>query len=167
MYRILAVACLLLSADQALAKSKPKDTSMMGKVACWQRVYTAAELKKHKRQKVAMALLSVETQEDGTVSATLGLNLRKRQSDWKYDYSIGGLCKPKGQTMLCTPEWDAGSFVLEKGAREGLRVKNRKLVVNPFDYDSEDISPKAVDLRKSDDAIWLLFPADAAACKVP
>ena len=168
MLRFLATVFLLfLSVDLALAKAKPKPAAMEAKVACWQRIYTPAELKKHKRQKVTMALLTVETQKDGSVSATLGLNLRQRKSDWKYDYSIGGFCKPKGQTMVCTPEWDAGTFVLERGARGGLRVKNRKLVVNPFDYDSEDISPKAVDFRKSDDAIWLLFPADASACKVP
>lgn len=160
----LSALLVLLTTDLALAKSKPKVT---GKVACWHRAYTAAELKKHRRQQVSMVFLTVETQEDGSVAANLGLNLRKRQSDWKYDYAIGGLCKPKGQTLVCTPEWDAGSFILEKGARGGLRVKNRKLVVNPFDYDSEDISSKAINFRKSDDAIWLLFSADPAVCKVP
>jgi hypothetical protein len=165
MLRLLAsILVLTFTAQHALAASKPKVTS---KTACWQRVYTAAELKKHRRQKVSMVQLLVETQEDGSVAATLGLNLRKRTGEGKYDYAMGGTCKPKGQTLACTPQWDAGSFILEKGARDGLRVKNRKLVINPSNYDSEDIADKAINFRKSDDAIWLLFAANEAVCKLP
>ena len=148
----------------AAAASKPK---IQASTACWQRIYTQAELKRHRRQKVSMVLLTLDTGEDGSVSASLGLNLRKRTSDWKYDYSSGGLCKPHGDTYTCAPDWDAGSFELEKGARGGLRVKNHKLVANPYNYDSEDVSEKAVNFRKSDDAIWLLFPADPAKCRLP
>lgn len=167
---VVSMLVLVFAADCAHAASKPKDKMAKdngAKIACWQRVYSNADLAKHRRQKVAMVQLTVETQGDGSVSASLGLNLRKRTGTWHYDYGIGGTCKAQGQTMSCAPDWDAGSFILEKGARGGLRVKNRKLVVNPFDYDPEDVSKKAVNFRKSDDAIWLLFPADPAVCAVP
>jgi hypothetical protein len=160
---VFSLLILAFAVNPAVAASKPKDA---GSKACWQRVYTNAELKKHRRQKVAMVQLAVETQGDGTVSAWLGINLRKRTGTSKYDYAIGGYCKQNGQTLKCVPEWDAGTFILEKGARDGLRVKNRKLIVNPSNYDSEDISDKAINFRKSDDAIWLLFPADPAVCAV-
>jgi hypothetical protein len=161
---LVSVLALTFAAQLAFAASKPKAES---KTACWQRVYTEAELKKHRRQKVSMALLNIVTQKDGSVRATLGLNLRKRVNTSEFDYVSYGLCKPKNQTLVCSPEWDAGSFVLEKGARGGLRVKNRKLIVNPYNYDSEDIADNAINFRKSDDAIWLLFQVNGAVCSLP
>ena len=162
---ILAFAASPTVAAAKAKVKKPKEN--LAKVACWQRVYSTADLRKHRRQKVAMVQLTLETQGDGSVAASLGLNLRKRTGTWKYDYGIGATCKPQGQTMMCKPEWDAGTFVLEQGARGGLRVKNRKLIVNPSNYDSEDIADNAVNFRKSDDAIWLLFPAEPKVCAVP
>jgi opacity protein-like surface antigen len=164
-----AVLVFAFAANPALAASKTKDKKPkepVAKVACWQRVYSTADLKKHRRQKVAMVQLTLETQGDGAVSAELGLNLRKRNGTSKYDYGVSSSCQPSGQTMNCAPEWNAGSFVLEKGARGGLRVKNRKLLVNPYGDNTAKVSSKAVNFRKSDDAIWLLFPADPKVCAV-
>jgi hypothetical protein len=165
MARICAVTLTLCLCTQiANAESLDHMIKGVGGNSCWQRVYSQADLGAHPKQKIASVRLSSEVQDDGNVAVSLHMNLRKRVRAGAYDYSIFGYCKASAKSVTCTPEWDAGSFVIEKGARNGLRVRNRNLIVNPSNYDSEDVSDDAVNLSKSDDAIWLLFPAEAEVC---
>ncbi len=161
-----AILALLLAATQAEAESLSAMLKGKGGNSCWSRTYSAAELSSHPKQQVADMVLSSELQEDGGFAVSIYANFRKRVRNWTYDYAISGFCKPKGQGITCIPEWDAGTFVLEKGARGGLRVRNQNLMFNPSNFDSEEIAPNAVDMSKSDDAIWLLFPADEKLCSV-
>ena len=161
----LAILTILLAMPAAQAETLAQMLKGKGGNSCWQRVYSAPELAAHPKQRVASIRLISEVQEDGSLAASLDLNFRVRTHTWKYDYDISGFCKAHGQGLLCQPEWDAGTFVLEKGARNGLRVRNQKLIVNPSNFDSEEVAPGAVDMSKSDDAVWLLFAAkDDASC---
>lgn len=148
--------CVLSLTSPAAARPLEDELPLQGE-ACWQRIYDAAHLKAHPKQKVAHIRLAHRgNSEDGTLYLSLDMNLRKRTNTGKFDYVLGGYCKPSGTSLTCTPEWDAGTFSIEKGPKKTLLIHNHHMVVNPSNYDAEDIADKAVDLSKSDDATWML-----------
>jgi hypothetical protein len=160
--RLQLVLVIALLASAASASPLENELAAMSN-SCWERTYDAAHLKVHPKQLVTKIRLSAEAQDDGSIAASLGINLRVRRGGQKFDYTAFGYCKVKGAALSCPSEWDAGSFTLEK-AKGGLLVRNRKMVVNPSNYDSEDIAPGAVNLAKSDDAAWLLSRTADEGC---
>ena len=154
-------AFIMLGLAPALANPLEKELAALSN-SCWERTYEAAHLKAHAKQKVVKIRLSTEVQDEGTIYASLGINLRK-PAGRRFDYTAFGHCEAKGGALSCPSEWDAGSFSLEK-AKGGLLVRNHKMIVNPSNYDSEDIADNAVDLGKSDDAVWLLSRINDEGC---
>ena len=151
-----AALSLFCFASPAAARPLEAELPTRGE-ACWQRIYDAAHLKAHPKQMVArIRLTHTGGSVDGQFYLTLDMRLRKRAGAHGHDYKLGGYCKSEGARLTCAPEWDAGTFTVEKGPGKTLRVRNHQMIVNPFEYDSEDIADDAVDLGKSDDASWLL-----------
>jgi hypothetical protein len=165
MRRRLALILSLL-ATPALANSLETFLSSNGGNSCWERSYDAAHLKAHPKQLVTKIRLSTEVQDDGSIYAQLGFNMRKRTGQGGgFDYAAGSQCSAKGAGISCPSEWDAGVFTIETSG-EGLLINNRGMIVNPSNYDSEDIADNSVDLSKSDDATWLLRRLDNDSCDI-
>lgn len=160
--------CLSLFAAFAHTASANALQDRLLKSPCWQRVYTDEHLASHPKQAVTRVRLSSEMQDDGTMWANIGFNLRQRLEGGgdSLDYAIAGVCEAKREAVLCRPEWDAGTFMLETGPDGTLRVHNGKLMVNPANYAAEELAPNAADLSKSDDAIWQLSPLEDPTCPV-
>lgn len=158
---IYLMSCLVVTGAMANALEKK-----LGPKGCWQRIYEASHLAKHLKQQVTEIRLSTEVQEDGTFIANLGVNLRKRIETGTFDYALFGICKAKGPDILCETEWDAGTFTLQAAPEANLRVRNGKLIFNPANYAAEEVAPNAVDLSKSDDAVWLLSLLKDGKCEV-
>ncbi len=159
------LAAVFVSALSASAFANPFEAELAAEGnTCWERVYDAPHLKTHPKQQVARIKLSTEVQDDGSIVASLGINLRKRNGGGKFDYSGFGYCKVKGAGIRCPSEWDAGSFSLEYGPENTLKIVNNGLIANPSNYDSEDVAPNAVDLGKSDDRVWLLSRTADEGC---
>jgi hypothetical protein len=151
---VISTFCLLGLASP-LAANQLEAELAAGINTCWERTYDAAHLKAHSRQQAVKVRLSAEVQDDGNIFASLGINLRQRLGGQKFDYSAFGRCQARGAVLYCPSEWDAGAFRLQR-AKGGLLVTNMMMIVNPSNYDSEDIAPGAVNLAKSDDKTWLL-----------
>jgi hypothetical protein len=165
MHRRLALLLSLL-ATPALANSLETFLSANGGNSCWERTYDAAHLQAHPRQMVAKVMLSAEVQEGGAIHADIGFNMRKRTGQsGPFDYAAGSSCAAKGAAIACPSEWDAGTFIIEKSG-DGILVRHSGMIVNPSNYDSEDIADNAVDLSKSDDSSFLLQRAKEEGCKV-
>ncbi len=158
---VLSLAFLLAAILPLAANPLESELAAMSN-SCWERTYDAAHLKAHPKQLVTKIRLSTEVQDDGNIYASLGINLRQDQGR-KFDYSAFAPCQAKGAALSCPSEWDAGAFSLEK-AKGGLLVRNKDLIVNPSNYDAEDVAPNAVSLGKSDDAAWLLMPSADEGC---
>ncbi len=157
---------LALLASSAFANPLETELAGRGGNTCWERIYDAAHLKAHPLQRVAKIRLSTEVQEDGTIRAELGLNLRKRLGDGaRFDYAASSYCTAKKDFLTCPSEWEAGSFLIEK-AKGGLKVYNKGMIINPSNYDSEDIAPGAVDIYESDDKQWLLRRVTDEGCDI-
>jgi hypothetical protein len=123
-------------------------------------------LKSHALQRVVRVRLSAEVMDDGSVHADIGFNLRERTgSGGGFDYAAGAYCEARGEAISCPSEWDAGSFLIERKGADIL-VSNKGMIVNPSNYDSEDIAPGSVDLSKSDDTSWLLRHSDDEGCDI-
>jgi hypothetical protein len=170
MRRRLALILSLL-ATPALANSLETFLSSNGGNSCWERSYDAAHLKAHPKQIVTKIRLSTEVQDDGSIYAQLGFNLRKRTGEGgRFDYAVGSQCSAKGEAISCSSEWDAGTFeieLLKAGTLiTGVLITNKGMIVNPSNYDSEDIADNSVDLSKSDDAAWLLRRLDNDSCDI-
>lgn len=134
--------------------------------SCWERTYDAAHLKAHPLQRTVKIRLSTEAQDDGNIHAELGLNLRQRNGAGRpFDYAASSYCKVRGAALACPSEWDAGTFLLEK-SRDGLLIHNRNMIVNPSNYDSEDIAPGSVELSKTDDKSFLLTRIKDEGCGI-
>jgi hypothetical protein len=158
---ILAAALATHAAANALTEALAAAGS-----TCWERVYDAAHLKSHPRQRTVHIRLATDVQDDGVIVAALGMNLRKRIGDPRFDYATTGFCKARGAALVCAPEWESGSFTLERGKGDTLVVRNGGLVMNPASHAAEEIAGDAVDLGKSDDKAWLLRRRDDASCEV-
>jgi hypothetical protein len=151
----------------APALANPLEEELAGlSNSCWERTYDAAHLKAHPLQRTVRIRLSAEVQDDGNIAATLGINLRKRTGQGgRFDYAAFGSCKARQGFLDCPSEWEAGSFLIEK-AKSGLKVYNKGMIVNPSNYDSEDIAPGAVNLYESDDKQWLLRRVTGEGCDI-
>ncbi|TCR68725.1 hypothetical protein [Bosea sp. BK604] len=133
--------------------------------ACWERVYDEAHLGAHPGQKVARIRLVhlpsrwADAQAHGFY-VTLYINLRQHKAATGFDYQLGGFCKPSGEGLRCEPEWEAGTWRIERGPNGTLRVRNNGITANPNPYDAEEIADNAVRIpAKPDDGIWQLAPA--------
>jgi len=71
-------------------------------------------------------------------------------------FSTLAICSPAGDGAACAGEGDTGSFRIAPSA-EGLRLTIARLEV-------EGESGSSPDLARSDDRVFLLRPAPAAAC---
>ncbi len=163
--RLCSALCLSLLASPASAN--PLETELAGMAnSCWERSYDAAHLKAHTLQQVTTIKLSAEVQEDGTIRAELGVNLRRCTGEGgPYDYAASSYCEAREDFLACPSEWEAGSFLIEK-AKGGLKVYNKGMIINPSNYDSEDIAPGALDIYESDDKEWLLRESADESCDI-
>ncbi len=158
-------AFVMLGFAPAFANPLEKELAALSN-SCWERSYDAAHLKAHPGQRTVKIRMSTEVQEDATIRAELGINLRKRTGQsGPFDYVAFGYCEARKDFVACPSEWDAGSFLIEK-AKGGLKVYNKGMIVNPSNYDSEDIAPGAVDLYESDDKSWLLKRIKDEGCDI-
>lgn len=139
--------------------------------ACWERVYDAAHLAAKPRQKVtAIRLISSPGENGGPdLAVELRLNLRTAAKGGPdtdgYNYKLYGFCKVSGTGMLCQPEWNAGTWRIEKGAGDTLIVRNGNITANPFEYDSEDVADDAVKIpSRPDDTAWMLKSVPSSMC---
>ena len=163
-------ACLALAAP---ASARPLESELPPKrAACWERSYDAAHLAAHPQQKVSRIRL-VHLPDDWKAAPSRGffvvlyINLRQRaKATSDYDYQLSGFCKPRGQGVQCVPEWEAGSWRIERGPQGTLDIRNAGIVANPNPYDAEEIADNAVRIpARPDDAIWRLKPA-SDACRI-
>jgi hypothetical protein len=165
--RIALTAAFAAFALTGAAANPLEDELARASNTCWERSYDAAHMKAHPKQLVAKIRLSTEVQDDGSIVAQLGFNLRKRNGvGGAHDYAAFGICKAKGEGITCPSEWDAGTFSITKGKGGALLVSNRHMIVNPSNYDSEDIAPGAVDRGKSDDAVWMVTRIKDEGCDI-
>lgn len=157
-----AICCLA-----AFAQARPLERELPpARAACWERVYDAAHLASHPQQKVARIRLVhlpqnwPEAGQSGFYVA-LYVNLRQRvKVDQSFDYQLGGICKASGQSLHCVPEWEAGSWRIERGPSGALDIRNGGIIANPNPYDAEEIADGAVKIpAKPDDGLWRLSPA--------
>ncbi|PTM40260.1 hypothetical protein [Bosea sp. 124] len=165
------LAAALLLAGPACAR--PLEGELPPKrAACWERRYDSAHLAAHPRQKVSRIRL-VHLPDDGKAEPSRGffvvlyINLRQRtQARAGYDYHISGFCKPRGTGVHCVPEWEAGSWRIERGPDGALDIRNGGIVANPNPYDAEEIADNAVAIpARPDDGLWRLGRA-ADACVI-
>ena len=168
----LAFALIPLLAAAA-AHARPLERELPPrKNACWERSYDAAHLATHPRQKVAKIRLlhspeNWQPGEGGSVYVMLHINLRERVKPGQaFDYQLGGFCRAAGQGLLCRPEWDAGSWRIERGPNGALDIRNAGITANPDPYDAEEIADGAARIpAKPDDGTWRLSPA-AGPCRL-
>jgi hypothetical protein len=154
----------IVTTQPALARPLERELPL-NRSACWERIYDAAHLSAHPRQKVAeirlVHIASPGGQDPAGLYLQLYFNLRERRAnaDAAHDFKYGGFCKPVGRALRCEAEWEAGTFTVEAGAG-GLLVRNGGIVANPLEYDAEDIADGAVKIpAKPDDGAWSLKPA--------
>lgn len=177
MPRIIALAAAIGSAVSLLPSApglaRPLEAELPPRRgACWERNYDAAHLAGHPLQKVSRIRL-VHRPNDWQAEPSRGfyivlyINLRQRvKTDSAYDYQISGFCKPRGQGVRCVPEWEAGSWLIERGPAGTLDIRNGGIIANPNPYDAEEITDDAVRIpAKPDDGVWRLAPA-ADACRI-
>ena len=158
-------AFVTLGLAPALANPLEKELAALSN-SCWERTYDAAHLKAHPLQRTVKIRLSTEVQDEGTIRAELGVNLRKRNgAGGQFDYAAPAYCEARQDFLACPSEWEAGSFLIEK-AKGGLMVYNKGMIINPSNYDSEDIAPGSVDLYESDDKQWLLRRVEDEDCAI-
>lgn len=131
--------------------------------ACWERIYDDAHLKAHPRQQVIrIRLFHLPSRwphpAPGVTFVELEMNLRvSHPQGGAFDYSLGGFCKPSRGGLRCEPDWDAGSWRIERGPHGTLIVRNNDITVNPSPSAAEEQSDDAMTLKATDDeAAWQL-----------
>lgn len=174
MMRAVPIATFGLAVSLASpAGARPLESELPPKrAACWERSYDAAHLAARPLQKVSRIRL-VHLPDDWKAEPSRGfyvvlyINLRQRaKAASDYDYQISGFCKPRGQGVRCVPEWEAGSWHIERGPDGALDIRNGGIIANPNPYDAEEIADDAVRIpAKPDDGVWRLMPA-AGACRI-
>ncbi len=163
--RLPLVFALLATANAAEARPLERELPLKQE-ACWERHYDAAHLAAHPQQRVAQIRL-VHLPESWHEAAQSGFyvalyfNLRQRSvAGGRFDYQLGGFCKPQGEGLRCVPEWEAGSWRIERGPNGTLDLRNAGIVANPNPYDAEEIADGAVRIpARPDDGTWRLSPA--------
>jgi hypothetical protein len=151
----------------ASADARPLEEELpLSRAACWERRYDEAHLAAHPHQKVARIRLvhlpgTWRAEPSRGIYVALYVNLRRRVTAGPgFDYQLGGFCRPRGQALHCIPEWEAGSWRLERGPQGTLDIRNGDLVANPNPYDAEEIADGAVPIpARPDDRVWRLRPA--------
>jgi len=170
---VLAVSLATCLAAAAPASARPLESELPPKrAACWERSYDASHLAAHPQQKVSRIRL-VHLPDDWKAEPSRGffvmlyINLRQRtKATSDYDYQLSGFCKPRGQGVQCVPEWEAGSWRIERGPQGTLDIRNGGIIANPNPYDAEEIADNAVAIpAKPDDGIWRLSPT-SDACRI-
>lgn len=167
-----AVLALTLIPPALPAASRPLESELpLKRAACWERSYDEAHLKAHPRQKISrIRLVHLPETWSGappeSIFVMLYMNLRQRKPGNDYDYQLSGFCKARGQGLHCVPEWEAGSWRIERGPQGTLDIRNNGIIANPNPYDAEEIADGAVTIpAKPDDGIWRLRPA-SGACRI-
>lgn len=127
---------------------------------CYERIYDDAHLAKHPKQDVTRITLTfqpdtenIQTEEKYKLRLDIDIEVRGK----KDIYTLGGFCQTATKGVLCTPEWDAGTFSVVAEKDGALLVTNHNMTFNPSNYDAEDIAPNAIQL-KGDDKAWRLSP---------
>lgn len=160
----LTFVCLLAALLVPTATAMARGSELLpDRDACWERSYDDAHLKAHPRQQVVrIRLLHLPSRwprpAPGMTFVELEMNLRARthQGD-AFDYSLGGFCRPRGGGLSCEPEWNAGTWRIERGPHGTLIVRNNDISVNPSSSAAEERSGDAVTLKAGDDeAAWQL-----------
>ena len=165
--RIASLALFAALGMTGAAANPLEDELASASNTCWERSYDAAHLQAHPQQQVTKIRLATEVQDDGSIVAQLGFNLRGRSgAGFRHEYTAFGYCKAQGKGIACPSQWDAGTFSISKGKGGTLLVTNRHMIVNPSNYDAEDIAPGAVDLGKSDDAQWMVTRIENESCDI-
>jgi len=156
------VICCLAAAVQA----RPLERELpLRAAACWERKYDEAHLRAHPKQLVTRVRLvhlpgGWQPGQGGSFFVMLYFNLRERNAITGYDYQLSGFCKAAGQGLRCVPEWEAGSWQIERGPNGTLDIRNAGIWVNPNPYDAEEIADNAARIpAKPDDGTWRLSPA--------
>lgn len=140
------------------ARPLEKELPPKGK-ACFERLYDAAHLAAHPKQEVTRIAVTHDrtgetgSEKDAPLYLEVEINVRGKADNFR----LGGFCAVQGQALLCTPEWDAGTFTVQAAAGGGLTVTNNKMVFNPDNFDAEEVAPGAITL-KGDDKVWKLSP---------
>lgn len=163
--RLPLVFALALSAA-ATVQARPLERELPPRAAaCWERKYDEAHLRAHPRQLVTHIRLvhlpeNWQPRQGGSFFVMLYFNLRQRNAITGFDYQLSGFCKAAGQSLRCVPEWEAGSWRIERGPNGALDIRNAGITANPNPYDAEEIADDAVSIpAKPDDMLWRLSPA--------
>lgn len=168
-----ALLTVVLCCLAAAAQARPLERELPPKGnACWERSYDAAHLAGHPRQKVAKIRLLHSPRNwqpggAGGLYVMLYVNLRARVNPGQgFDYQLSGVCRAAGQGLRCVPEWEAGSWWIERGPDGTLDIRNAGIIANPNPYDAEEIADDAVSIpAKPDDGLWRLSPA-SGRCEI-
>jgi hypothetical protein len=149
------VALLALVTAAGAAGARPLEAELPpDRNTCYARAYDAAHLAAHPAQKVASVRL-VHAPGDGPGRTFAFLDIRLRGGAKRY--KLFGSCKASGSGLACTPEWDAGTWRLEKGPGGTLDVVNGGVTLNPFEFDAEEVAPDSAALPSApDDRRWPL-----------
>jgi hypothetical protein len=133
-------------------------TGTAGGDPCFARVYDADHLRRNPRQKVVRIHLARErvevAEENGPQRFTVRIGFRLRAD--RDSYETHAVCTGGGTAADCTGEGDTGAFRIIL-AGEVLRIEVERLEV-------EGARGASPDLARSDDRVFLLRPAAAAAC---
>jgi hypothetical protein len=156
---VLAVPLILAATTVVMAESP----LLPNRDTCWERIYADAHLKAHPRQQVVkIRLFHLPSRwpqpASGVTFVALEMNLRTRTHGGDaFDYSLGGFCRPSPGGLRCEPEWRAGSWQIEPGAKGSLIVRNDDITVNPSASAGEERADNAVTLKAAnDEAAWQL-----------
>lgn len=166
MRRAAVVSALLVAAVPAMARPLERELPPK-RAACWERSYDEAHLRTNPPQKVAkIRLVHKPDTWRAEPHVAVYFNLRQRTTTNRFDYQLGGFCKPQGKGLSCVPEWDAGSWRLESGPQGTLDIRNGGITANPNPYDAEEIADNAVKIpAKPDHGLRRLMPA-SGACEI-
>jgi hypothetical protein len=164
----------LLALSSTLSAWPMQEQFPTNRGACYERIYDGTHLAKHPKQDVTRITLNFEPdlenlQTEQKYKLRLDIDIEVRGK--KDIYTLGGFCQVEAKGVLCTPEWDAGTFSVISEKDGTLLVTNHNMTFNPNNYDAEDVAPNAIQLT-GDDKTWRLSPGgkhcrDAAIEKKP
>lgn len=155
------LACLAGMASTPVAAQSLFDRLTGGGGAgdpCFARAYDREHLARNPRQRVVAIHLVRERVEVAAENSSRRFTVRVgfRLRSGTETFSTLAICSPAGDGAACAGEGDTGSFRIAPSA-DGLRLTIARLEV-------EGESGSSPDLARSDDRVFLLRPAPAAAC---